>query len=247
MKINNFYHLSRLQDISTFSITRKKIHCPKQRTTEADWTTRMPKEAMAWDLQKWCTIGFSDLFLQFRSPALKASYTPFYLQPNPVQCLTTLQGPRNTKCYQNCKRSTSNWINQREDNKLAYHSFSAGCYKNEGWRDKVGDTRTASPLVTFADAISSRRFHANSCFSLNSFSLPLSSSYFRKHSVNIWGSRSESNFRTFRLRLCTTWFQCPFIFFSNAGRMIGRITLLFCLTKFSKWILFQKNNTLSAT
>jgi hypothetical protein len=29
--------------------------------------------------------------------------------------------------------------------------------------------------------------------------------------------------------------------------MIGRITLLFCLTKFSKWELFQKNNTLSAT
>lgn len=138
-------------------------------------------------------------------------------------------------------------INRTKDNKLAYHSCSAGSYKTEGWRGKVGDTRTASPLVTFADAISSRRFHANSCFSLNSFSLSLSSSYFRKHSVNNWGSRSENNFRTFRLRLCTTWFQCPFIFFSNAGKMIGRITLLFCLTKFSKWELFQKNNTLSAT
>jgi hypothetical protein len=115
-KTYNFYHLSWLHAISTFSIIRrKKIQYPKQRTTAAKWTTRMPKEAMAWDLQKWCTIGFSDLFPQFRTPALVASYTPFYLQPNPVQCLTTLQGPGNTndtRYYQNCRRSTNNWINQ---------------------------------------------------------------------------------------------------------------------------------------
>jgi len=180
----------------------------------------MPREAMACDLQNWCTIGFQYLFSLCFAHQPWWLHIPFfvsYLQPNPVQCRMTLQGP-----------------------------FKSS-YKPEGWRGKGGETRTASPLVTLEDAISSRRFHAATCFSLSSSSLTLSSSYFSTHSANSSGSRSENNFCTFILRLCTAGFQCPFIFFSKAGKMIGRITLLFCLIKLSTRSLFHKNNALSAT
>jgi len=120
-------------------------------------------------------------------------------------------------------------------------------YTAEDWRGNGRDTSTAAPLVAFADAISSSLFHVVSCFDLTSFSLAFSSSYFRIHSVNRPESWSEKSFRTFRVRLWTAWFQCPLVFLSSAGKMIGNITLLFCLIKLSIWSLFHKNNARSAT
>jgi hypothetical protein len=37
------------------------------------------------------------------------------------------------------------------------------------------------------------------------------------------------------------------VFLSSAGKMIGNMTLLFCLIKLSIWSLFHKNNARSAT
>ena len=210
----------------------------------------MPREAMACDLQNWCTIGFPYLVSSVSHTSLGGFIYPFLFPIyNPILynagwLCKDLQTPRIQVLSKPHK--INKYLNQLNTWQPACLPFESS-YKPEGWRGKVGETRTASPLVTLEDAISSRRFHAAACFSLSSSSLTLSSSYFSTHSANSSGSRSENNFCTFILRLCTAGFQCPFIFFSKAGKMIGRITLLFCLIKLSTRSLFHKNNALSAT
>ena len=99
----------------------------------------------------------------------------------------------------------------------------------------------------FDEAISSRRFHLASRFDLTPASCASSSSNFLRHSSNSAGSWSMNIFRTFRLKLWTAWFQWPFVFRSNAGKIMGSITLLFCLIKLSIWSLFHRKRALSAT
>lgn len=110
-----------------------------------------------------------------------------------------------------------------------------------------GDTRTGSLLEAFFAAISSKRFHVISRLKFMSFSCTSSSLNLSKHSSKSSGSTSENILRTFSVKLWTAWFQWLLAFFSNAVKMIGRITLRFCLIRFSIWSLFHKNNALSAT
>lgn len=102
-------------------------------------------------------------------------------------------------------------------------------------------------LAAFLAAISSRSFHVASRFFFISSSRFSSSWNWSKHSSKSSGSESEKILRTFRVKLCTAWFQWLLEFFSNAGMTIGRITLRFCLIRFSMWSLFHKNRALSAT
>lgn len=97
----------------------------------------------------------------------------------------------------------------------------------------LGETSTGSLLAAFLAAISSRSFHVASRFFLVSSSRFSSSWNWSKHSSKSSGSESEKILRTLRVKLCTAWFQWLLEFFSNAGMTIGRITLRFCLIRFS--------------
>lgn len=101
--------------------------------------------------------------------------------------------------------------------------------------------------LEFELASSSRRLHRTSRFDWVSPSLDSASLNFFMHSSKRFGSWSEKSLRTLRVRLRTAWFQWDRAFRSSAGKMIGRMTLWFCLIRLSMWSLFHKNNALSAT
>jgi len=109
------------------------------------------------------------------------------------------------------------------------------------------ETSTASLLTALEVAKSSNRFQVNSLFSCASICFTSSSSNLTKHSSKSSWSASENIFLTFRVKLWTAWFQCPLVFLSKAGKIIGSITLRFCVIKFLMWSLFHKNNARSAT
>jgi len=109
------------------------------------------------------------------------------------------------------------------------------------------ETSTASLLTTLEVATSSKHFQVKSLFSRVSICLTSSSSNLTKHSSKISWSASENIFLTFRVKLWTAWFQCPLVFLSKAGKIIGSITLRFCVIKFLMWSLFHKNKVRSAT
>lgn len=200
----------------------------------------MPKEAKTQDRDNDATVpnpsGFSDLV---NLPTL------IYLVYTTQSC--TMFHEHLTIREMHTSGNTCPNLELAKRSVSVYHMSDLTRYTTEDWRGKGRETSTASPLVAFAEAICSRRFHMASCFNLTSFSLVFSSSYFRWHSLNSPASWSENSFRTFRVRLWTAGFQCPLVFLSNAGKIIGNITLLFCLIKLSIWSLFHKNNARSAT
>lgn len=103
------------------------------------------------------------------------------------------------------------------------------------------------PLTALEAAISSKRFQVVSCFLLISSIFASSSWNLSKHSSTSSGSASEKIFRMFSDKLWTAWFQWLRPFFSKAGKIMGSMTLRFCLIKFSICSLFHKNKALSAT
>lgn len=109
------------------------------------------------------------------------------------------------------------------------------------------ETSTASLVAAFLVAISSKRFHAASRLALILSFFDSFSSNWVKHSSNSSGSRSQKILRTFMVKLWTAWFQWFLAFFSSAGKIIGSMTLIFCLIRFSMWSLFHRNKALSAT
>ena len=107
--------------------------------------------------------------------------------------------------------------------------------------------QSSKPHLPFRIPASSNRFQVASRLALVSPSFDSSSLNLARHSLNSSGSRSWNILRTFSVKLWTAWFQCFCAFLSNAGNMIGRMTLRLCIIRFSMWLLFHKNKALSAT
>ncbi|CAL1372999.1 unnamed protein product [Linum trigynum] len=96
-------------------------------------------------------------------------------------------------------------------------------------------------------ATSASLFHVISRCSSTSCALDSFSSYCLWHSSNNSASISRNIFRTLTVNPWTAWFQCVWMFFSNASKRIGSTTPRFCAISPTMCSLFHKNSALSAT
>ena len=117
-------------------------------------------------------------------------------------------------------------------------------WSNYSWVISYTVIISSTPLCA---ATSASFFQVDSRCSSTSRALASLSACCLWHSSNNSASISKNIFRTLTVSPCTAWFQWLWIFFSNASKIIGNMTLRFWAIKLTICSLFHKKRARSAT